>query len=468
MLKSIPLWAEIATPIVGLNKNGTIYWINKEARSKLPFFLNHSETPIWEDMSWTATEAMKIEDLIMNEASNTLEINITDLFGFQEKTIWKKVWHSSADNPNILLHILISSDKEHLKNKYQSLVNLVDEFQNILPIGMISFNRDEVITGLTRKALQILYPVPLRRNHSLKEFDSILGNEWHDIIKSEDLYGNRKIITPGGKNLNITFSKHDEQIICFIDDLTQQFYYDEKLKELSDLKDFAELVLSAARQINNILGVVSARAQYLEKHPGDQEKVKQTIDIIIKKTEENSVLIKNIQNYANLKLAHKFLNFDIIEYIKNIVKNEQYLWHSTQKRIHLSLRFKVERAVISGNPDEIMELIRILLKNAKDSIISQGEIILTVREELNQIILEVSDNGIGIPKENHTKIFQAFFTTKQSPAKGTGLNIAMGIALRHQARINFESEPGKGTDFQVIFPKKPIMDSYQEKLSFQA
>ena len=74
---------------------------------------------------------------------------------------------------------------------------------------------------------------------------------------------------------------------------------------------------------------------------------------------------------------------------------------------------------------------------------------------LNHLILEVSDNGIGMEEKTKEKIFDPFFTTK-SLAEGTGLGLYVCQGLVHslRGRIEVESEPGKGSKFRVILPDK--------------
>ena len=94
-----------------------------------------------------------------------------------------------------------------------------------------------------------------------------------------------------------------------------------------------------------------------------------------------------------------------------------------------------------------------LIDNAIDAMDGVGEITLRTRQEGQWVIVEISDNGPGIPQAIQAKLFDPFFTTKP-PGKGTGLglNISHTIVVeKHHGRIDIHSQPGS-TTFEVRLP----------------
>jgi signal transduction histidine kinase len=69
------------------------------------------------------------------------------------------------------------------------------------------------------------------------------------------------------------------------------------------------------------------------------------------------------------------------------------------------------------------------------------------------VVVEVEDTGVGIPREDQSKIFEPFYTTKQ-PGRGTGLGLSIcyGIVEDHRGRIEVDSAPGRGATFRVYLP----------------
>jgi signal transduction histidine kinase len=82
------------------------------------------------------------------------------------------------------------------------------------------------------------------------------------------------------------------------------------------------------------------------------------------------------------------------------------------------------------------------------------ELTINISSDQNNFIIEIADTGNGIPKENQSKVFTPFFTTKNI-GKGTGLGLAIsyGIIKMHKGNITFTTETGKGTTFKITLPK---------------
>jgi signal transduction histidine kinase len=97
-----------------------------------------------------------------------------------------------------------------------------------------------------------------------------------------------------------------------------------------------------------------------------------------------------------------------------------------------------------------------LIDNAIDAVQGTGKICVGTSREDDQVVVEIVDNGAGIPKEAQARMFEPFFTTK-SVGKGTGLGLIISnriVGDRHGGEIEFESRPGE-TRFKVRLPILP-------------
>jgi signal transduction histidine kinase len=127
------------------------------------------------------------------------------------------------------------------------------------------------------------------------------------------------------------------------------------------------------------------------------------------------------------------------------------------KNIRVTRHFSDECGHVRGYPSELAQVWVNLLDNAADAVNGNGEITILTRRDDNQTVVEITDNGPGISRENVSHIFEPFFTTKGvGSGKGLGLTISQGIVgERHGGEIEFDSKPGS-TRFVVRLPVRRI------------
>ena len=121
--------------------------------------------------------------------------------------------------------------------------------------------------------------------------------------------------------------------------------------------------------------------------------------------------------------------------------------------IALSLPDDLPRAHAVGA--ELNQVWMNLIDNAVDAIAPSGQVSVAAFAERNTVVVTVTDNGPGIPREIQGKIFDPFFTTKDvGKGTGLGLDIVRRILQRHEGQLDLESEPGR-TQFKVTLPMAP-------------
>lgn len=127
------------------------------------------------------------------------------------------------------------------------------------------------------------------------------------------------------------------------------------------------------------------------------------------------------------------------------------------KKIRIRESFSGDCGSVRGYPSELAQVWVNLLDNAADAVNGSGEISIRTQRDDNQTVVEITDNGPGIPPENFSHIFEPFFTTKSvGSGKGLGLTISQGIVGdRHGGEIEFESKAG-ATRFIVRLPERRI------------
>jgi len=116
-------------------------------------------------------------------------------------------------------------------------------------------------------------------------------------------------------------------------------------------------------------------------------------------------------------------------------------------------RFDPELPHIQADAAQLRQVFINLLNNGAQAMDGRGTITLTTHALGEQVEIQVSDTGCGIPEEHLSKLFTPFFTTRP-PGKGTGLGLSIvyGIVKMHRGQINVNSKAGEGTTFSIILP----------------
>jgi PAS domain S-box-containing protein len=132
---------------------------------------------------------------------------------------------------------------------------------------------------------------------------------------------------------------------------------------------------------------------------------------------------------------------------------------SCKKNIRLETSIAEHLPELLGDENKIRSMIANLVNNAIKFTPENGCVTVSAQEINNELVIKVSDNGMGIPKEDLPKIFGRFYRVhrpgKQIQGTGLGLAIVREIVIRHDGRIEVESDVDKGSTFTVYLPVSP-------------
>jgi signal transduction histidine kinase len=131
----------------------------------------------------------------------------------------------------------------------------------------------------------------------------------------------------------------------------------------------------------------------------------------------------------------------------------------TQTQIHdIVVRFPPALPAVQGDPGRLEQVLNNLLSNAIKYSPAGGTIEISGRATSHDVVVTVSDEGVGIPFEEQSRVFERFFRGarerhQRTPGAGLGLYLAKAIVEAHAGRMWVESNPGEGAAFSFAIPR---------------
>ena len=147
--------------------------------------------------------------------------------------------------------------------------------------------------------------------------------------------------------------------------------------------------------------------------------------------------------------------FDLTDAVMQSLELTDLWWESRPWKDRVEVTLDVDLTPgchVEGEEGEIIELVFHLVKNAIEAISRRGNITVKTSVIAEQVVLEVVDNGMAIPRENVRQMFSPLWTTKGTGRRGMGLARVSTVVRHHGGGISVESKPSKGTAFTVKFP----------------
>jgi signal transduction histidine kinase len=267
-------------------------------------------------------------------------------------------------------------------------------------------------------------------------------------------------------------------IMGIAQDITERKSSEQALRQAQKLESIGTLAGGIAHDFNNLMNAVLGQSSLaLGKLPKESPAAVH-ITKAIKASERVAELTKQLLAYSG---RGKFF-IDEIDLNMLVKENVQMLEVSIPKSCQLQYELCSPSPRIMGDVSQLQQVIMNLIINAGEAMgLNPGVISLrTGRIEIGEgnteyskytaaplvpgsyALLHVQDTGCGISHETLTRIFDPFFTTKFT-GRGLGLAAVLGIIKGHQGGLRIESEVGKGTTFDIIFPFITSLATYEVK-----
>lgn len=212
-----------------------------------------------------------------------------------------------------------------------------------------------------------------------------------------------------------------------------------------------QFIADASHELKTPIAVIMANAEALEHEPEETKWLKN----IKSESERMNELISELLDLAKLENMKNKENY-VKKDISKIIEREILTFESLIYENKIKLDYEIQDGInFECNKNQIKQLIAILLDNAIKHSEIDGNIIVTLKKEKNDIILKVSNKGKEIPKEAQEKIFERFYRADESRNRdsnryGLGLAIAKNIVVNHNGKITVQCANGY-TTFVVKF-----------------
>lgn len=214
---------------------------------------------------------------------------------------------------------------------------------------------------------------------------------------------------------------------------------------------FGELGAGMTHEVRNPITTIVGFAQLARRNLGDPNKAKELLALIESEGLRCRDILSNFLTVARTG-GQQRTRIDVRVFIEECAR---LLKHKLQLHT-IALRVEQGQGVpcVSGNEATLKQVVLNLAINAQQAIGEQGVVILrTARNSAGEAVVEVQDDGPGIPEDLHDKIFEPFFTTKQEQ-EGTGLGLAISanILQAHHGRLEVESPSSGGAIIRLLLP----------------
>ena len=300
--------------------------------------------------------------------------------------------------------------------------------------------------GMAKKVMEMLRTSDHSRKGRLKFYPVV-------FVKQD---GN---IAEGNLSASIVYDENHNEIatVGIFMDLKERLEMERRLKTTQEqllqsekLAAMGRLTSQVAHELNNPLYGIMNTLELMKTEISPDNKRRKLLEMAISETVRLSELLRKMLTFSKPDQKEK-QPVDI-----NTILDEILLLHEKQFRendIMISMALSNGLASVYASKNQLRQVFLNMFNNAGDAMPEGGTLTVKTNAEAGEIVIEVSDTGVGIKEEDIDKIFDAFFTTKSSvKGVGLGLSVCYGFIIEHGGDIKVKSQEGVGTSFIITLP----------------
>jgi signal transduction histidine kinase len=219
-------------------------------------------------------------------------------------------------------------------------------------------------------------------------------------------------------------------------------------------KQQEEFIMAVTHELKTPIAVARLNLETIQRYPLDEEKRERLVKTTLDETARLNFLTNNIlvaSQLAGQSFRSERNELNLAGLLHDCIRDFQKRFPNRELIAHMP-----EEVVLNGDPLLLQILVNNLLENAQKYAPKDSPIQLNLSQESTAILLEVIDQGPGIPRSERKQIFERFYrieneTTRKTAGTGLGLYLCKKIAANHQATISVSDHLPRGSNFAVVF-----------------
>ena len=373
-----------------------------------------------------------------------------------EKSCYTSACHAHKESEEILGSLIIKiplTDLDNAVQKSSTEFYLLATFTTLLLLSaLIFFTRKKIknpLNNIIKASIAVsngIKDTRLEIKHDQLDDMRMVSQAFNDML--DNIQSATEELQNWSQQLEYKVQKKSEELGAAQNELIQ----------IERIASLGKLSSSVAHEINNPLSGILVYTKLIYKQlsnpdlfPSKKDSILRNLKLIENETKRCGDIVKGLLDFSR-KDQNDFKTRHLHEILD---ETYELMTHPIKiASINFLTDFAAQSDLINCSSNQIKQACVAILVNASEAVLENGEIIFSTKNpDGDTIMIEISDNGIGIPADDIPHIFEPFFSTKHDTSGiGLGLAIVHGIVKSHSGKIDVKSELGKGTTISIILP----------------
>jgi two-component system NtrC family sensor kinase len=332
-----------------------------------------------------------------------------------------------------------------LEQRLQNIVGLLPpawQFAEITSARIILDGKEYATVGFVRTTLcqsAELIIEGARRG----SVEVVYSRQMEQTSESPFLPEEQSLIEMVAREVSIVIERHETEV--------QKAKLEEQLRHADRLATLGQLAAGVAHELNEPLANILGFAQLAKKAPHVPKQAGEDLEKIVRNCLHAREIIQRLLTFGRQMPPEK------TRLSLNHIVTEQLTFMEARCRkagVEIVRTLADDLPEVNADASQIHQVLVNLVVNAVQAMQGGGTLTIETRASEESVSLIVRDTGTGMTEATKRNIFTPFFTTKDvSEGTGLGLPVVHGIVISHGGKISVESEPGRGTMFEVKLPR---------------